>query len=52
MLWFLLTPNSISVVDVENYVIEDVEESEGENNLGEAELVVIPQASPAISATR
>jgi hypothetical protein len=50
-------PKSINSQEVENCVIHDIEESEGENNLAVdcspvGELADIPEASPANSASR
>jgi hypothetical protein len=54
------TPNSVNTSDMENYEIQDEEESSGENRLvgevnnrvGEAELAAIPEATPGNSAKR
>jgi hypothetical protein len=45
--------NSVNTQDLWNYVIEDLEESEGESNLEKvADLANIPEASPAKAASR
>jgi hypothetical protein len=52
------TSDSVNTHDVQNYVVADIDESEGENNMaiddmvvGEALLAAIPEASPAKSAS-
>jgi hypothetical protein len=54
----LRTPKSVNTADVENFVVDDVDESEGENNLavenipGRAEqLASILEASPTKAAS-
>jgi hypothetical protein len=54
----LCTPVSVNTADVENLVVDDVDESEGENNLavenipGQVEqFAAISEASPAKSAS-
>jgi hypothetical protein len=55
----LRTPKSVNTADVENFVVDDADEFEGENNLavenilGRAEqLASIPEASPTKAASR
>jgi hypothetical protein len=53
------TPDSVNTHDVQNYVVADIDESEGENNMavdgtmvGEGQLATIPEASLAKSASQ
>jgi hypothetical protein len=53
------TPDSVNTHDVQNYVVADIDESEGENNMavdgtmvGEGQLAAIPEVSLAKSASQ
>jgi hypothetical protein len=46
------TPSPVNTQNIENLVIEDVESKGESNTIGEAKLVVVPEASLAKSASR